>query len=374
MSGNLCVSNVSILFRVIATYCEKLQQSPLSGEGLFFFVQRRLKAERRFHYFYGVQFLVIQTAFLGDVILATPVVTELKRIYPDAQIDVLVRKGNEGILANHPAIRETIVFDKKAGKIKGIRQLVKRFRKTKYDEVINLHRFGSSGLITVLSGGRKTTGFDKNPYSVFYTKRFPHNIGDGTHEVERNLSLIAAHGAEKLVRPSVYPSQENEQKVAPYTNEPFVTLAPASVWFTKQLPEEKWSTLAQHLSNNLKVWIVGGPGDRELCERIAHRAGLSSENVLAGNLSLLESCALFAKAERCFVNDSGPLHMASAVNAPTTAFFCSTVPEFGFGPLAEQSTIEQIHYALECRPCGLHGYKACPKGHFKCAHDIRLPL
>ncbi|HRP53646.1 MAG TPA: glycosyltransferase family 9 protein, partial [Fluviicola sp.] len=98
------------------------------------------------------RFLIIQTAFLGDVILATPVISELKRLYPSATIDVLVRKGNEGILLNHPSIRQVFTLDKQQGKWKEIRKLVRTFRVEKYDELINLQRFGSSGLISFLSG------------------------------------------------------------------------------------------------------------------------------------------------------------------------------------------------------------------------------
>jgi len=71
-----------------------------------------------------------------------------------------------------------------------------------------------------------------------------------------------------------------------------------------------------------------------------------------------------------FVNDSAPMHLASAVNAPVTAIFCSTVPSFGFGPLSEKSIVIETKEKLDCRPCGLHGFKACPKGHFKCAYSI----
>ena len=73
-----------------------------------------------------------------------------------------------------------------------------------------------------------------------------------------------------------------------------------------------------------------------------------------------------------YVNDSAPLHFASAVNAPVKAVFCSTVPEFGFGPLSEHAEIVEVKDKLGCRPCGLHGAKSCPRGHFKCAHDISL--
>ncbi|WP_300666874.1 glycosyltransferase family 9 protein [Fluviicola sp.] len=314
------------------------------------------------------RFLVIQTAFLGDVILATPVVSELKRLYPDAQVDVLVRKGNEAILKNHPAIHEVFSFNKKEGKWKEMRRLIRTFRSNRYDEVINLQRFGSSGIITFLSGGKRKVGFDKNPFSFCYDIKIKHEIGNGKHEVERNLECIAHHGAQKLVRPSVYPSDADREKIAVYTHKPFYTLAPASVWFTKQLPEAKWVELANNLKRKGAIYLVGGPADADLCKRIIEAADLPLENNLAGKLNLLESCALFEKATRCFVNDSGPLHMATAVNAPVTAFFCATVPRFGFGPLSDDSEIRETKEELTCRPCGLHGGKVCPEGHFKCGN------
>ncbi|WP_343631294.1 glycosyltransferase family 9 protein [Fluviicola sp.] len=314
------------------------------------------------------RFLVIQTAFLGDVILATPVISELKRLHPSAEIDVLVRKGNEAVLKNHPAIHEVFSFNKKEGKYAEMRRLVRLFRARKYDEVINLQRFGSSGIMTFLSGAKKKIGFNKNPFSFCYDIKIKHEIGTGKHEVERNLECIAHHGANQLVRPQVFPSPEDRAKVAEYTQGPFYTLAPASVWFTKQLPEHKWVELANNLKQKGTVYLVGGPADFELCQRILQAAQLPPENNLAGKLNLLESCALFEKATRCFVNDSGPLHMATAVNAPVTAFFCATVPRFGFGPLSADSEIRETKEVLTCRPCGLHGGKVCPEGHFRCGN------
>lgn len=312
------------------------------------------------------QFLIIQTAFLGDVILATPVAMELKRLYPDAAVDILVRKGNEGVLKNHPQFRHVLTFNKKEGKLKELRRLKTVIRQQHYEEVINLHRFGSSGLLTWLSGAKHKTGFDKNPFSFCYQTKVTHEIGTGKHEVERNLELIARHGAQQLVRPAVYPSIEDFAAIAPLTEQPFYCLAPASVWFTKQLPEHKWVELIRMLAPQGTVYLVGGPGDKALCERIRLAAELSENSNLAGKHSLLESCALFSKAKRCYVNDSGPLHMASAVNAPTTAFFCATVPRFGFGPLSDDAEMRETSEQLSCRPCGLHGGKSCPQGHFKC--------
>ncbi len=311
--------------------------------------------------------LIIQTAFLGDVILATPVVSEMKRLYPNCSIDVLVRKGNESILANHPDIHEVLTFNKKNGKWKEMLRLVSVLRSRKYDELINLQRFGSSGIISCLSKAKVKIGFNKNPFSFAYTRKILHEIGNGKHEVERNLACIAHHGASSKIRPSVYPSNFDVEAVTSYLTSTFFVCAPASVWFTKQLPEHKWVELINSLKQSGNVFLIGGPTDFELCQRICEKAELSESNNLAGKLTLLQSCALMQKAKRCFVNDSGPQHMASAVNAPVTTFFCSTVPAFGFGPLSDDSEIKEISEPLYCRPCGLHGYKACPEKHFKCS-------
>jgi heptosyltransferase-2 len=120
-----------------------------------------------------------------------------------------------------------------------------------------------------------------------------------------------------------------------------------------------------------KVYLLGGPADRAIGERIAAGTTHTDVAVLVGKLSFLQSAALMAGAVMNYTNDSGPLHFASAMNAPVTAVFCSTVPAFGFGPLRSNGRIAEIEDKLSCRPCGLHGHKKCPEGHFKCAMNIK---
>ncbi len=315
--------------------------------------------------------LIIQTAFLGDVILATPVISEMKRLFPDSTIDVLVKKGNEALLQNNPHLNKILVFDKSKGKYRSILQLIRQFRSRKYDLVINLQRFGSSGIITALSGAKKKYGFKKNPFSFAFTKTFDHQIDNGLHEVERNLSVIKEFGPVTKKRPELFPSKDHFAKISTFTSVEFFCFAPASVWFTKQLPKEKWIELIQQKSLEGAIYLLGGKDDETLCQEIIDLAKISNAQNLAGKLNLLESAAMMSKAKRNFVNDSGPLHLASAMNAPVTAFFCSTIPGFGFGPLSEDSEIKEV-LNLSCRPCGLHGHKACPKGHFKCGHEIEI--
>lgn len=318
--------------------------------------------------------LVIQTAFIGDVILATPVISELKRLFPQAEIDVLVKKGNVSLLENDPCIHSLFQFDKKAGKLREILRLRKEFKSRRYDVTLNLHRFGSSGILTLLSGAKKTYGFKKNPFSLFFTKRFDHHIGDGTHEVERNLSLIKEFGAEKRVRPQLYIGKDAEDFVHSYKAEPYYCFAPASIWFTKQLPEEKWEELLILKGSQTKIYLLGGPEDTALCQRIIDRSGVKTAVNLAGKLNLLQSASLIKDSKRTYVNDSGPLHLASAMNAPVTAFFCSTSTEFGFGPLSDDSEIIESTERPVCKPCGLHGHSECPKGHFECGKKINVTM
>src|SRR5215467_2179438 len=113
------------------------------------------------------KFLVIQTAFIGDVVLATALLEKLHQHFPDAQIDMLVRKGNEALLAGHPFLHEVLIWDKKAGKYSSLLKLSREIRGRKYDKVINVQRFATTGFLTALSGAAQTIGFDKNPFSMF---------------------------------------------------------------------------------------------------------------------------------------------------------------------------------------------------------------
>ncbi len=311
--------------------------------------------------------LIIQTAFIGDVILATAMIESLHREFPDASIDFVARKGNEGLLEKHPLLREVLVFDKK-NKLRNLFSLIKKIRGRSYDYVFNVQRFTTTGIMTALSGGVMTIGFDKNPMSSFFSKKIVHQT-EGLHEVQRNHKLIEFLTGKDRSRPTLYPSKEQFEKVKTFKSSPFITVSPASVWFTKQFPLEKWIEFISVVPDRLAIFLLGAASDFNLGEAIVHASGKKVTN-LAGKLSLLESAALMKDAEMNYVNDSAPMHLASAMNAPVSAIYCSTVPAFGFGPLSDKSFIVETVEALECKPCGLHGHKECPQGHFKCALTI----
>jgi len=310
-----------------------------------------------------MKILLIQTAFIGDAILATALLEKLHLFHPDSKIDFLVRKGNESLFLDHPFLNQVLVFNKKEGKLKNLKNLLFKIRNEKYDIVINAHRFASTGILAGFSGAKEIIGFDKYPLSFLYTKKIKHQIGNSSHEVERNQLLIEHLTDNKTLKPKLYPRKQDFEKITPSL--PYVCMAPSSVWFTKQWPEEKWIELAYKLSKSYTIYLLGAPSDKEKCEKIVK----SNPNIinLAGKLSFLESTALISQAKMNFVNDSAPLHMASATNAPCAALFCSTIPEFGFTPLSDISFVLESDVKPSCKPCGLHGKKTCPEGHFKCS-------
>jgi heptosyltransferase-2 len=344
------------------------------------------------------KFLIIQTAFIGDVILATVLVEKLHTDFPDAQIDFLLRKGNEGLLQHHPYLHEVLIWNKKENKTKNLLALLKIIQKNKYDKVINVQRFFSTGLLTAFSKAKEKIGFDKNPLSFLFDVKVKHIVGTkehSVHEVQRNLSLIKHFSSDKIATVKLYPSKDDYKKVQKIVNgelpivnrdkletenrkpetgnqQPtYICIAPSSVWFTKQYPKEKWIEFLQQLPNEIKIFLIGAASDKILCDEIKNSLPNHSINNLCGELSFLESAALMQNAKMNYVNDSAPMHIASAMNAPVTAVFCSTVTWFGYTPLSEKSFVVEKEEPLYCRPCTLHGKKYCPEKHFKCALDIK---
>lgn len=324
--------------------------------------------------------LIIQTAYIGDVILATSLIDETKKKFPNSKIDFLLRKGNESLLIGHPNVSKIIIWDKK-NKYKSMFSIIKTLRRTKYDLCMNVQRFFNSGLFTIFSKAKQKVVFDKNPLSFFVknkvTHLIPHKTNKGYyHEVQRNLQLLTKITKFEINKdPKVYPlslnTKDSVEKISKIVSDTpnYLVMAPSSVWFTKQFSKKKWIELKNLLTDN-HIYFIGAPADSDYLDQIID--GDNHCTNLAGKLSLIDSAELMRHAKRVIVNDSAPLHLASAVQAKTTAIFCSTAPSFGYGPLSSDSCVIEVKEDLECRPCGLHGKKQCPLGHFKCSFDINI--
>ncbi len=317
--------------------------------------------------------LVIQTSFLGDVILTTPLLSALASRGP---VDVVATPLGASLLAGHPAVRRLHTYEKRAADagLGALRRLAAEVLAEDTTDVVYLAQ-GSlrSAILALLAGFRTRVGFDTSAGRWLYTRRVPYAADD--HHVLRLMALAGVRPApnDSLPRPALYPAAVDEAAVdavlgpaGVLPGEPLIALAPGSVWRTKRWP---WfPDLARQLPRDHRIVVIGSAADRELAAAIAGAAGTRVVDA-TGALSLLASAALIGRARVLVTNDSAPLHMASAMNTPTVAVFGPTVPRFGFGPLADQRAIAEVA-GLPCRPCHAHGPMQCPLTHFRCMRDL----
>jgi heptosyltransferase-2 len=318
--------------------------------------------------------LVIQTSFLGDVILTTPLIAELAKRGP---VDVVVTKAAAPILANNPAIRRIIVYDKRgvdSGPL-GIWNLARTLKANHYEFAYLAQGSHRSGLLARLAGIATRIGFDTSAGRFWYTEQVSHR-GE-QHHAERLLRLAVGDKATEVpeaIRPAVYPGEPERSAVdallrsTPKDGASTLALAPGSVWATKRWPH--FAQLATRLAPLHRLVVIGSADDTPLAAEIAAAAGPNRVIDATGKLSLLASAEMIRRCAAIVTNDSAPLHLASAVGTPTVAIFGPTVPAFGFGPLAPKRAIAEI--ALECRPCSSHGPQVCPLGHFKCMRELTV--
>jgi len=315
--------------------------------------------------------LIIQTAFLGDVILSTSLIEKIRNESPESEVHLLVRKGNESILMAYdfPILKKVWVYDKQE-KWKSWLDLRKKLSSEKFDRVVLVQRFFGMGLLSICIGAKYIVGFDKNPLSLLFSKKVKHHFGNGDHEIKRNTNLLWDWLGEKVYKPYLNPPVIDLPNGLMPKN--YLCISPGSVWETKRLPIQKWIELIQLLPISESIVLMGAPNEKDLSNEIFTAFEGTNRPIYneTGKHPLLASTYIFQQSKKSFVNDSGPMHICSAVNVPTVAIFCSTIPAFGFGPLADESLIVETSKSLACRPCGDHGKIHCPLGHFKCGNEI----
>lgn len=316
--------------------------------------------------------LVVQTSFLGDMVLTTPLIAHLSQ---SDSVDVVVTPAASGLLANNPHVRSVMVYDKRGADrgAGGFVRLARKLRDARYDTAYLAQGSVRSGGLALAAGIGERVGFSTSAGRRFYTVRVPYI--ENTHHAARLLSL-ATRAPEReppreSIRPRVYPGPAERSAVDDVlgpnaSGEPIVVLAPGSVWATKRWPY--FAELAHLLRDDARIAVIGSEADRELAGAIIGATKGQAVDA-TGRLSLLASADLIGRASLIVTNDSAPLHLASAMNTPTIAVFGPTVPEFGFGPLADSSAVVG-HDGLACRPCDRHGPQKCPLGHWRCMREI----
>lgn len=275
--------------------------------------------------------LIIHTAFIGDIVLSTALVSKVKEKYPDSDIYYLTTPLGKEILKNNPKIKEIIVYDKR-GKDKGFVafiSFVRKIRKLKIDVCLTPHRYLRSSILSLLSGASIRVGYDIASLSFVYNKKIKYD--KTKHEVEKLLSFV--DDSPKRFELEMYPSEKDKIKIDTilknfFQNKKIILIAPGSKWFTKRWPEEYFKTLIQNLvkRNDLLIVITGGKEEKEI------ELNLDSKVLdLRGEISLLELAELTKRAILVVSNDSAPIHITSAFpNTRIVGIFGPTVKEFGF--------------------------------------------
>ncbi|HRE41657.1 MAG TPA: glycosyltransferase family 9 protein [Ignavibacteria bacterium] len=319
--------------------------------------------------------LIIQTAYLGDVILTLPLIQFLKNKLPNTTVSLLSIPELSEILNPNPLIDEIIYYDKRKNrKFSYLFEIIKLIKSKKYDLIISPHRSFRSTFISTFSGVKNRITFNNSSLSFLYNYIVRYN--KNKHEILRNLDLLKPldFNSEEIIKPKLYISKEKEKKIDEYVKinqipEKFITIAPGSVWFTKQFPKEKFVNLINGLNENIYVVLIGGEKDMETGDFIKTRVSNRKIHNAIGKLSIPESAELIRRSQMLIANDSAPLHLANAVETNVAAIFGSTIPNFGFYPIGKNDAIFEIKN-LYCRPCGIHGHKECPEKHFRCMLDI----
>jgi heptosyltransferase-2 len=316
--------------------------------------------------------LVIQTSFLGDTVLTTPLIAELARRGP---VDVVTTPTSAGLLMNHPGIRAVIAYDKRGADrgARGFLRLGRTLRRFGYDAAYLAQGSVRSAALAIAAGVGRRVGFSTSAGRALYSEKVAYR--EEQHHAARLLSLAQSQDASPAadVRPRLYPGIPERGAVDRFlalydalSDTPLVALAPSSIWETKRWPY--YTELARELAPHARVVVIGSAEDAPLAEEVSSAGGAAGLNA-AGVFTLLGSAELIRRCSVLVTNDSAPQHLASAMNTPTITIFGPTVPEFGFGPLARRSATIG-HGELACRPCDRHGPRRCPLGHWRCMREI----
>jgi lipopolysaccharide heptosyltransferase II len=327
--------------------------------------------------------LVIRFSSLGDVILTLPFLQVLKEKFPEAEINYCIKQSYSGILRNNPVINEIITIDDELS-YAGLKEFRKKLIAGGYDLVFDLHnnlrtfylKLALERLARFISlkkySFRKLMlvklkiNLMKNLPPIYRrymnTLRKIASIQEDTNKFFRSDSISIDKQAESTV-------QDILEKNHITSNKRLILILPGSKHFTKTYPAEYYVKLINKLDvNNYNVILAGSKEDSDTIDSIK---SFTKNNVfdLCGKLNLLELAGVMKKCQIVIGGDTGPIHIAEALNIPLIMIAGSSVKEFGFYPQSEKAIVLENNN-LSCRPCSHIGRDKCPKGHFKCMKEI----
>ena len=320
-----------------------------------------------------MKILLVQTSFLGDTILSTPLIAALKKLHPKAELWMMTTPLAADLVKRDPLLSGVIPFAKRGPEkgVKGLFRQAAKLREFNFSIAYSLHRSARTALLLRLSQIPQRISFKNAKLAFLYSST--RNRPQEKHDVLRNLALVSDRFTEDELpdKLRLFAPEKVELDQALQTELPppgsYALIVPGSAWETKRWSATGYHQVATHLKKKgLQVVLIGSDAEAEVCREVAGNLEVIN---LAGRGSIESSLYLTKHAKIVVCNDSMALHMASACKIPTVAIFCATVPEFGFGPWQNRALIVEKK-ELNCRPCARHGSRSCPNKTRICMDDL----
>jgi len=317
--------------------------------------------------------LIIRFSSLGDVIMATAVVEALKRNFSESCVYFLTKSDYSQVFESDERIFKVI-------EIQGYEtpfEIIKKSGKKEFDVVIDLHSSTRSIIVSALIRAPQKLRLNKHSlarrFMILSRNRFRRKFDVlGSYlETLKPLGLgIHCKVLPKLVTDGKIPDTVNifrDRQSIEWENR-VIGIAPGGRHKTKMWNEESFAKLADEIVNRGDTAVfIGDKTDMKVVERI--REIMTGKSIsLAGKIDLSETISVISRLNALVANDSGPMHIAGALDIPFVAVFGPTHPDLGFCPGYSSGTI--IHSGAKCSPCSLHGSSPCRKKHRFCMDDI----
>jgi len=321
--------------------------------------------------------LVIRLSSLGDILLTTPVLRVLREHCPAARIDFLTKAVYQDVLRANPCVDRLLLLEPQ----QGLKETLHRLRQTRYDIVVDLQRTLRSCLLyRGLLAQRKLAYTKRTVRRALLVHLGWNTLRAMTPVPELYMAPLRCLGITAPLPPlEMHLTAESQEAMQAYLQQalpeglarPLLAVAPGARWSTKRWPVERFAAVTHELAQTqgAAVVVLGSAEDTQLAQELCQRLSVPVLNS-TGKLSLMHTAALLQQCHLLLSNDSGLMHMATALRVPVVAIFGPTVQEFGFYPF--KACAQVISAEITCRPCSTKGSRRCPRGHHQCMQQVTV--